>query len=319
MEDWKSKNPKSKKTASLPGEREVVLISEGFIKNITGLHVFSHEAMAAVFEILILHPDKNYAAQAAADAFALLDKLDGELGRFHSNGDIARINNMTPGQALSAGLDAFLCLMKSREMNRITKGAFDVTAGWLKDVRSTDNKKEIEPVPVGMHHLLFDETQWTITKDAPVRIDMGAIGKGYAADRMGTLLREWELDNFLIHGGHSSVQAMGGLPGIGGWPVSVRHPLDQDRLLAAPVLSGRGMGGSGIGQGPHIIHPGTGKPADKVLAAWAVADDAAAADAVSTALMIMEKDEADAMLEKERTISALTVYRGNGVVSRWRM
>lgn len=283
------------------------------------MHVFSHEAMAAVFEILILHPDKSYASKAAAEAFALLDRLDGELSRFQANGDVARINGMTPGQALSTGLDAFLCLMKSREMNRVTKGAFDVTAGWLKDVRSTDDQKEIETVPIGMGHLLFNEARWTVAKDAPVRVDLGAIGKGYAADKISELLCEWELENCLIHGGHSSVQAMGGLPGLGGWPLAVRHPLDRGRLLAVPVLSNRGMGGSGIGKGPHIIHPGTGKPADQVLAAWAVADDAAAADAVSTALMIMEKDEADAMLEKERSISALAVYRGNGVVSRWRM
>jgi thiamine biosynthesis lipoprotein len=295
------------------------LISREFEKKFPDLHGFSHGAMAAVFEIFVLYPDKNYAAQAAAEAFSLLDRLDGELSRFNPNGDVSRINCLKPGDVLSLGLDSFHCLLKAREINRITKGAFDVTAGRLKDDWLKKDGNGIKTASIGMRHLLLDETQWTVSTDAPVGVDLGAIGKGYAVDRMGELLREWALENWLIHGGNSSVLALGGLPGHDGWPVAVRHPSIRNDLLVRPVLLNQGMGGSGLERGLHIIDPLTQKPADKVLAAWVVADDAAAADALSTAFMIMEKNEADALCIGENRIHALAVYRENAVISRWGM
>ena len=71
--------------------------------SISGIHRFSHEAMATTFEIFIQCEDAHYAQQAAHAAFRELDKLEQELSRFIENSDISRINNLSANQSLRIG------------------------------------------------------------------------------------------------------------------------------------------------------------------------------------------------------------------------
>ena len=77
-------------------------------------------------------------------------------------------------------------------------------------------------------------------------INLGSIGKGYALDRAGELLRdEWQISSVLLQGGHSSVLAMGCQPGEErGWPVGVRHPWNPDVRLGVVYLKDRALGTS---------------------------------------------------------------------------
>ena len=67
------------------------------------LRRFSHEAMNTVFEVYATHADGQYAAQAAQAAFALVDRLEGELSRFRPNSDISRLNHLTAGESARVG------------------------------------------------------------------------------------------------------------------------------------------------------------------------------------------------------------------------
>ena len=193
----------------------------------------------------------------------------------------------------------------------------DVTAGGTKDfwnrgpslwkrfsVRFTGSLP-----PIGMHHLHLQGDGWTVTTDAPVRVDLGAIGKGYAVDRMLERLAEWDLTDALVHGGASSAAAGGRGPGSRGWPVTLRHPVRKENVLARFALENRALGASGLEKGAHIIDPATGKPAQRVVAAWAAAPQAAEADAFSTAFMIMPAGDMEACLAKHPELGALVVRR----------
>ncbi len=66
-----------------------------------------------------------------------------------------------------------------------------------------------------MHHLQLDEAEQSVkVLDVVPKVDLGAIGKGYAVDRMIALLKEWDVRNVLVHGGTSSVFGLGRSPGI---------------------------------------------------------------------------------------------------------
>ncbi|MHC4494747.1 MAG: FAD:protein FMN transferase [Planctomycetota bacterium] len=268
---------------------------------IAGMKRFSHEAMATTFEIIVLHEDERYARQAAAAAFDKVDRLEGELSRFIENSDIARINNLPADESLLLGLDAFECLRTSARLYAETNGAFDITIGSLlkcwrnKDgSRRTPSEDELELAlqHTGTHLLELDETELTVNLPAgPVQVDLGGVGKGYAVDRAGELLREWSIDSALISGGYSSVLALDAPPGTKGWPLTLSDPADRSRILARPCLRGGALSGSGVQKGGHIISPRTGRPVEGKLAAWSSAPDAATADALSTAFMIMSPDE----------------------------
>lgn len=262
---------------------------------------FAHRAMATTFEIVIQHEDKVYARQAADAAFYELDRIEAELSRFVENSDVARINNLPAGRPLLLGLDTFACLKLSKRLHAETHGAFDVTIGWLLDCWCDKDKMWRTPsrdelafarAHTGMALLDLDETRYTITLAAsPIRIDLGGVGKGHGVDKMAEMLAEWSIERALIHGGYSSVLALDAPEGAQGWPVTLSDPQDRRRTLARLHLRRRALSGSGLEKGPHIIDPRIAMPVEAKTAAWSMAPNAATADALSTAFMIMTLQE----------------------------
>jgi FAD:protein FMN transferase len=279
------------------------------------VHSFSHKAMATEFGLWICHDEEEYASQAAWEAFLLLGRIEAELSRFDPNSDIARLNAAKPGEPILLGENAFTCLKQSLAVHAATQGAFDITAGIHKDfwmqrpalLLRVKRRLAGSLPPVGMYHLHLIEGEYAAWKDAPVIIDPGAIGKGFAVDRMGERLQEWGVTDFLIHGGASSVAARGCAPEKKGWPVILRHPISRHRILAQFDLLNGAMGASGLEKGLHIIDPRSKKPVCGAAAAWVIGPDAATADAFSTAFMVMRDDRVEACLLKMPELGALVV------------
>jgi thiamine biosynthesis lipoprotein len=130
-----------------------------------------------------------------------------------------------------------------------------------------------------------------------VTLDLGSIGKGYAIDRAIDLLRENGVANLLLHGGTSSVYALGHAPDGQAWRVAIPHPSrdEEEHLLQVP-LSGTGLAVSapygkafernGVSYG-HVIDPRSGEPVSGRLLAAVVSPSAAEGDALSTALLVL--------------------------------
>jgi len=262
---------------------------------------FSHEAMATTFEVIIVHEDERYAGQAAVAVFDEVDRLERELSRFIENSDVTRINSLPANQPLQLGLDTFECLKIAGRMYAETNGAFDITIGSLLECWRNEDGTPRSPSPkeidfarlhTGTNLLQLNDVEHTVRLSAsPVQIDLGGIGKGYAVDRIAELLREWSIDVALISGGYSSVLALDAPPGTKGWPLTLTNPAGRKEILARPFLQNGALSGSGVQKGGHIIDPRTIEPIEGRRAAWSSSPDAATADALSTAFMIMGLDE----------------------------
>lgn len=269
---------------------------------VPNVHRFAHQAMATTFEVIVQHEERAYAQQAAQAAFEEVDRIEGHLSRFLETSDVTRINHLPAGEPVQLSLDAFECLKISARVHAETDGAFDVTVGFLVDcwldkerkVPRTPSPEELQfaHAHTGMDLILLDEPTYAAALlVSPVRVDLGGVGKGYAVDRMAALLREWSIDRALIHGGFSSVLALDAPQEMAGWPVTLSHPKDRRRTLARLQLAGTSVSGSGVEKGRHIIDPRTGAPAAGRIATWSMTPDAARADALSTAFMVMNPDE----------------------------
>jgi FAD:protein FMN transferase len=296
-------------------------------RSISGLHCFCHQAMATTFEAVIVHEDDRYAGQAARAAFDEVNRLEAELSRFIENSDISRINNLPANRPLRLGLPAFECLQISDKVYAETDGAFDVTIGPLLSCwRASDgtphtpSKKQLSFARehTGMHLLKLDEAEHTVELlTSPVQIDLGGIGKGYAVDRMAELLREWSITAALISGGYSSVLALNAPPGTKDWPVTLSHPGNCEQILSRLHLQNRAISASGLQKGPHIINPRTAKVVEGKLAAWASAADAATADALSTAFMVMTPEEIERYCLHHPDVMAMVILQdGNEEIQK---
>ena len=260
---------------------------------------FSHEAMATVFEVLGVHADARYAAQAAQAAFDLVDRLEGHLSRFLPNSDIGRINRLAAGETTRVSAPAMECLVIARHVFDLTGGAFDVSIG------------------TGLPSLSLDPDNCLVrAARGGVQIDLGGIGKGYAVDLMAELLEDWGLEQALVHGGFSSVLVLEAPAGRGGWPLTLSDPGVPSRVLARLSVRQTALGASGLRKGDHIVDPRTDQPLRARRAAWvavprpevpgagARADEAprlaaaAVADALTTACMLLSPGDIEILCER---------------------
>jgi thiamine biosynthesis lipoprotein len=240
------------------------------------IHVFNHTAMATQFQVRIASEEKTYAAQTAQAAFTLTDDLESRLSRFRANSDISRIAELVSGEKLRLSEPVFACLEIAKKMEAATHGAFSVTAPALKTQGAPPQ------------WILLND-QFSIRCDSGrLEFDLGAIGKGFALDRMAELLREWDCPAFLLVAGGSSVLADAAPPGTRGWSCGLGENNSSERYW----LKNCSLSGSGLAvKEKHILDPRTGRPTQRQNRTWALADTAAESDALSTAAMVLSEIE----------------------------
>ncbi len=242
----------------------------------TGIQIFNHHAMATQFQARIAGEDKTYAAQTAQAAFTLVDELESKLSRFRANSEISQIAQLSPGDKLRLSEPVFACLRLAQRMEFATRGAFSVTAAALKNQ------------PTKPLWALVDK-EFSIRCDSGrLEFDLGAIGKGFALDRMADVLREWDCAKFLLVAGGSSILAGDAPTGAVGWDCG----LGENNSSRRHWLVNSSLSGSGLAvKGEHIFDPRTSLASSRRNRAWALTTSAAESDALSTACMILDETE----------------------------
>ena len=250
------------------------------------IHQFNHAAMATHFQVRISCDERTYAAQAAQAAFDLVDSLEARLSRFRSNSDITRIADLAPAEKMRLSEPAFACLQIAERMERATRGAFCATPAALKSQLS-----------LPQWSLLPDE-QSILCLSGQLQFDLGAIGKGFALDRMAELLRQWDCPAFLLIAGGSSILAGDQPADAPGWSCGLGEGDSSLRFF----LTSASLSGSGLAvKGAHILDPRTGHPAVRQNRAWVLADTAAESDALSTACMVLSERELEEVLAQNHS------------------
>ena len=240
--------------------------------------------MATHFQVRIANEESSYAAQAAQAALDLLDTLESHLSRFRANSDIAQLAQLAQGDTMRLSEPAFACLQIAKKMELITRSAFSATPAALQTQASLPQWD------------LLPEELSIRCKSGKLQFDLGAIGKGFALDRMAELLHEWDCPSFLLVAGGSSILTGDPPRETPGWSCGLGDDDAPQRFfLAHTSLSGSGL----AVKGQHILDPRTGRPALRQNRIWALADTAAESDALSTACMVLSEPELKDVLAQE--------------------
>lgn len=278
---------------------------------------FARRAMATQFEVIVPWGTPQ-AADAAAEALDLIDRLEAQLSVFRCTSEISRLNRTAAHAPVPLEPRLYQLLIQARQIHSETDGAFDITTGPLIRAWGFHNRAgqipddaalEAARANVGMNLLAFDDERRSVRfARSGVEINLGSIGKGYALDGAAKVLAG-RLESALLQGGASSILAMGDEP----WTVGVRHP-SQARRLARVHLRDRALAITGSSQQHfvtggrtygHVLDPRTGQPAHGMALAAAIAPTAAEADALSTALYVLGVDGTQRYCERHPECAAI--------------
>ncbi len=268
---------------------------------------FNHPQMGTTFNIVVYAPDSAIAEQASSAAFARIDTLNQHLSDYLVDSELNQLSN-TAGTRTPVSLsdDLWSVLSEAQKIAIQSNGAFDVTVGpltrlWRWGIRRNElpaqDDLETARQAVGFGNLLLDHAAKKALLATPgMRLDLGGIAKGYAADEALAVIQSFDLPRTLVDAG-GDIRVGESPPGKKGWrvgtySVSPRGELVQEeRYLsnAAVATSGatyRYVEAGGI-RYSHIVDPrnGMGVTAERIVTV--VATSGMKADALASALSVM--------------------------------
>ncbi len=268
-------------------------------------------AMATRFEI-VLHGENPVALRAAGEeALREIEQLEDQLSLFRSGSEIAYLNARAARGPVRVTPSLFALLQQALEAEARRAAAHSISpwprwsvaggswAGWAACPAPAEVAEARAKVGMGLVQLNPADFTVQFAREG-VMLDLGAIGKGYAVERAAEVLREAGVTSALIHGGTSTVQALGPPPGEEFWKIAIETPAPRPdappTLLATvpfnrrPCPSPPCVGNSFQAEGKdvgHILDPRTGEPALGTVLAAVVLPSATETDALSTALLTL--------------------------------
>jgi len=269
----------------------------------------ARHAMATRFELVLHGLDPVRLRAIAEEALDEIDRIENLLSRYRPSTDIGRINRGAAHSPTRVTPETFNLLKRARELSKFTDGAFDPTAGPLIQVWGfcegsgrTPKPEELQQARncVGWHQIELDEESYSVRfAQAGMALDLGAIGKGYGLDRAAELIREAGVEAALLHGGTSTVVAIGQPPDRAAWNVALATHLKKDpsdgalteitlldQSLSVSASWGKCFVDATGRQRGHVLDPRVGEPTAVSGMAAVVAPWGLDSDALSTALLV---------------------------------
>lgn len=279
----------------------------------------ARNAMATRFEIVLHGANATMLRAAGEEALDEIARLESQLSLYRPTSEIARVNARAAYEPVRVTPPLFKLLQHARDLSDRCNGAFDITIaplvrswGFMGGTGQPADPKQVAEARrcIGMSHVHLDDSKQTIQFDrGGVMLDLGAIGKGYAIDRAVDLLLDADVESALVHGGTSTVYAIGKPMENDAWKVAIANGAPnyisasslptvtlQDEALSVSAVWGRSFEKEGKIMG-HVIDPRSGEPCQSAQLAAVITKSATDSDALSTALLVLGQ-EGEAVLKR---------------------
>lgn len=300
-----------------------------------GVGISAGEMVMGVYnEITVAGLEGDRVEGIFKEAFALLRDLDLKLSHYRPDSEISRISQMAYESPVRVSDATFEVLVKGRQFYDITRGAFDITLlplvklwGFYEGRPRFPDQVRLQQAlaRTGTAYLILNSTTKQVRLSRPgMGLDLGGIAKGYACDRVVSLLKEKQVKGALINIG-GTLYGFGRRADGRPWKVGVCHPREPGAVIATLILEDLALATSGDYENyfffegkrySHILDPRTGMPVQGIASVSVVAPSATEADAWSTALFVLGTQQGALVLRDYPHIQALIVEEKEGRLNR---
>ena len=292
---------------------------------------YSLPRMGTMFRIEMYATQAARASEAAEAAFARAEDLEQIMSDYRPTSELTTLDREGAKAPFPVSNDLYDVLAKSQWVSQLSGGVFDVSVGplvglWRAARRSGHVPDAAEVAKaralVDYHNIVLDPATHTVFLKRPgMKLDLGAIGKGYAADQMLAVLESQGIRRAMVVAGGEVVTGEPP-PGKSGWTVAVdtadKSPGQHSCLL---VLSGAAVSTSGdehqyfLSEGrrySHVVNALTGWPLEGQNSATVLARDSTTADGLATAFSLMSIKDGIRVAESIPGVAVMFVRQVDG-------
>ncbi|MCX5707529.1 MAG: FAD:protein FMN transferase [Candidatus Omnitrophica bacterium] len=257
--------------------------------------------------------------------FSEIRRIEGMLSKYRPESEISQLNKN--GQ-VKASPEMFYILEKSVGFWELSQGVFDVTVGPLMDLWGFTKKEFRQPSAeeirealkiIGSNKIILNKQDYVVKFMLPgMKVDLGAIAKGFAVDCAVRKLKDSGISSCLINAG-GQIYGLGDKSGRP-WKVAIRSPRGEG-VEGYLEIKDQAVSTSGDYEQyfekdkrrfSHIMNPHTGYPEDsKIISATVIADDGLTADALSTSIVVMGKDKGLLLAKKFPGVKTRIIERSD--------
>ncbi|GAA0539054.1 FAD:protein FMN transferase [Chitinophaga japonensis] len=263
--------------------------------------------MGSDFELIVVADNEAASRQRLYEGVAEIQRIEQLLTAFNDTSQTALLNKQAGTQPVTVDAEVYALISRCIRLSALTQGAFDITAGALKALYNFRQGSFTMPDAatlsqtlkrVGYRHIALQPGNRVFLQRKGMRIGFGAVGKGYAADRVKALWTAAGITSGVINAS-GDLCAWGRQPDGTPWKVGIADPDHADRVLfwlpvenAAVATSGnyeQYFERNGV-RYSHNIDPVSGQPVPYIKSVTVVSPSAELSDALATAVTVMGKD-----------------------------
>lgn len=298
---------------------------------------FQGETMGTFYTVTIADEvEARSAARLGVEIDHVLAEINRRMSTYLPDSELSRVNRSPSTDWQTVSPELLFVLQRAYEISVLSDGAFDVTVAPIVNLWGFGPDKQVRLPPdaelvrrasesVGYRLLSMRSEPPAVRKHKPaLYIDLSAIAKGYAVDRLAEVLRTYQLEHYLIDVGgelYASGMKAEGKP----WQVAIEKPdSESDLPLRVVSLSDHAIATSGdyrnyveVGgkRYSHTIDPHTAAPVSHATALVSVvSEDAITADAMATALLVLGEASGRDWAERRRIAAYFVSRRADGTL-----
>ncbi|MPM02159.1 FAD:protein FMN transferase [bioreactor metagenome] len=290
--------------------------------------------MGSRFEITPFAESDSLVEAGISAAITEVKRIENTISEWIPGTVISEINDNAGIKPVAVSDELFQLIKRCIKVSELTNGAFDISWAAARHVWRFDGTMTSLPDPelvdsmkklVNYKNIILDEQAKTVfLKNKGMAIGLGAVGKGYAANRMKAVMLSMGIQSGIVIAGGDLISW--GEPGTGKlWPIGIADPQNPQKAVAwfevgpmAVVTSGdyehfAMIDGKRYG---HIIDPRTCYPVEGLRSVTIICPDAELADALATAVFVLGKSSGMALVNQLKGIECLMIdNEGNLITS----